>query len=182
MVLSQLSSAPTTIDPFVCADRDRNPRLIVVQSSGFVRVFELSHVADTWILSDTVVSFSHDTVANSFGSFVLDKFGNELLASSGNLQAALAHQASFSHSDGVKGAFNALWIAVSPGSIAAYYNIDGPRTAVFEDGQAGFEKAMLVTRSGCPVLVVSSRNRSISTFSLPDLVPITRVSFEAAVQ
>ena len=169
-------------DSFSRTDHDRNPRLIVVQASGLVRVFELSHVAGTWIFSDSVVSFSHDSVADGFGSFVLDKYGNEVLASSANLQAALAHQASFSQSDDVKDAFNALWVTVSTRSIAAYYNIDGPRTAVFEDGQAGFEKAMLVMRSGCPVLVVSSRNRSISTFNLPDLVPITRVFFDAAVQ
>lgn len=179
------TSAPSTAPLIVRAnlDHDHNPRLSVVQASGLTRVFELASVGGAWHLSDSVASFSHDSVASAFATFVLDKHGRELLASPANLQLALAHQSNFDSRDGIegKGAFTSLWITVNSTTISAYFNIDGPRTAQYEGGD-GFETAEICYRSGAPMLMVQARNRQITTFSLPDLVQIARMTFDAAIQ
>ncbi|ORY72386.1 hypothetical protein BCR35DRAFT_307654 [Leucosporidium creatinivorum] len=178
---SAITSLKWTISP-ISEDHDHNPRLIVVQASGLTRVFELASVGGTWHLSDSISSFSHDSVASSFATFVLDKHGRELLASPANLQLALAHQSNFESRDGIegKGAFTSLWITVNSTTISAYFNIDGPRTAQYEGGQ-GFEKAEICYRNGAPVLMVQARNRQITAFSLPDLVQVARMTFDAAI-
>lgn len=120
-------------------------------------------------------------MAGAFASFVVDRQGTEILASPTNLQAALGSQASFSVDD-VKGAFNALWITVSPTTIATYYNIDGPRTAVFEEASAAFESAVLATRGGKQVVIACAKNRSIRIFSLPNLTEIKKLMFDPTPQ
>lgn len=163
------------------ADRDRTPRLIVVQASGTTRVFEFSHVVGDWIVSATPTSFSHDNVAGAFVTFVIDKAGIETNANARNLEAALAHQASFTTIDDGKGALNSIWITVTSTTVAAYANIDGHRTAMYED-RDGFEAAQIIMRFGCPVLAVASRNRSVTILSLPELLMVTKLRFDAAVQ
>lgn len=161
-------------------DHDRNPRLIVVHASGATRVFELSPIGTAWHLSESPISFSHDSVANAFKTFVLDRNGNPALANPIQLQAAQAHQNNFTRSEDTRGAFTSIWITVSPTTVAAYFNIDGPKTASHEDN-IGFEKAEVVMRTGCLVLVLVARNRSVTTLSLPELEIITKMTFEAAV-
>lgn len=158
--------------------------MIVVQSSGATRIFELSHVVGTWILTETVISFNHDSVAKAFSTFVLDKNGNEALANSANLQLSMAYQASGGKvPDEGKGCFTALWVTVSPSTAAAYFNIDGTRIATF-DAPGGterqFERAAIVTRLGSHVLMITSRDRSVTILSLPALILVTRMNFETA--
>lgn len=134
------------------------------------------------MLSSNVVALSHDSTAGAFASFVLDKRGNEIHADSGNLQAALAHQASFtSDLDNVKGSLSSLWVTVNRSAVAVYFNFDGPKIASFESTD-GFASAAVVTRFGCTVLVICSRNRTLTILSLPDLNQIARMPFTAAVQ
>ncbi|KAI5475669.1 WD40 containing SNARE-dependent exocytosis protein [Pseudohyphozyma bogoriensis] len=165
----------------ISEDHDRNPRLIVVQASGATRVYELAQVAGSWLLAEKVASFSHDNAAGAFSTFVIDKYGSEASASPAHLQQALAHQASVSEADlDLRGSLTSLWITVNSSTIACYFNIDGPRTALY-DGGAGFQRAQIVMKSGCPVLVVAARDRSVTTFSLPDLVQISRGNIMAAL-
>lgn len=133
-------------------------------------------------MSDTVASFDHDSVSSTFASFVVDKTGQELKADPVNLQRALSYQNSLSRdTHEAKGSLTSLWITVTPSTISTYFNIDGPRTAQYEEREA-FESAELVWRFGCPVLLVASKTRKIYALSLPDLVPVTRMAFEAAIQ
>lgn len=115
---------------------------------------------------------------------MLDKFGAELVADPMSLERALAHQAGMAQNTfGPKGSLTSLWITVNSTLVSCYYNIDGPRTAQYDGGaRADFMSARVVKRFGCPVLLVASRHRTITAFSLPDLSEISRMSFEAAVQ
>lgn len=179
-------SAPQALaDPMtlhVTLDHDHNPRLIVVQASGYVRIFELANVGGSWILADNVISFDHDSVSSTFTSFVLDKTGQELKADPANLQRALSHQNSLSRDNHeAKGSLTSLWVTVTPNLVSTYFNIDGPRTAQYEERET-FESAEIVWRFGCPVLMVASKSRKIYALSLPDLVPVARMAFDAAIQ
>lgn len=71
---------------------------------------------------------------------------------------------------------------MSATTIAAYYNIDGPRTAVFEESSAGFESAVLATRGGKQVVIACARDRTIRIFSLPNLTEIKKLMFDPALQ
>ncbi|KAM0753508.1 hypothetical protein T439DRAFT_377696 [Meredithblackwellia eburnea MCA 4105] len=179
------ASPVTSLSWAICAlgqDLERSPRLVVNQGSGSCRVFELSQIVgdSSWLLAGKVPSFQHDTAAGAFATFILDKLGAEAGATPTNLQLALGQQANLSAADlDAKGALTSLWITVSPSAVAAYFNIDGPRTAVFES--SGLVSAALAVRFGCPVLAVVSKSRQITVLSLPDLSQITRMSFSAAV-
>ncbi|KAM0788575.1 hypothetical protein ACM66B_001699 [Microbotryomycetes sp. NB124-2] len=181
------SSPITSLTWTICAtneDHDISPRLISVQSSGQAHVFELSNVAGTWLVGDSPIIFQHDSIASAFDTFVLDKTGQQLLAEPMSLERALAQQAGYQTTATTvdKGGLTSLWITVTPSLVSCYYNVDGPRTAQFEGGSsAGFMKADVTTRFGCPVLLVASKHRTITALSLPDLTEITRMSFEAAV-
>lgn len=185
--LSSILSAfsPFAHSRFLPADLDRSPRLLVTQASGLTRVFELSNVGGSWLLNENPVFIQHsDSGANAFASFVLDKHGNPLEATSQQLQLATSQQQAFQSPEHVdaRGALTSLWITVSRHTIACLYNIDGPKTAEYEDERTTFEKAMVVHQQGSSVLLVQSTNRMLSIFSLPDLVQIARLSFEASVQ
>lgn len=145
-------------------------------------MFELANVGGGWIISDGVLAFDHDSVAGACETFVIDKFGQELKADPTSLQRALQHQTSYSReSHEAKGSLTSLWITVTPSMVSVYFNIDGPKTAQYEE-RDGFQSAKIAWRFGCPVLLVSSKVRNIYALSLPDLSPITRMTFDAAVQ
>lgn len=163
-------------------DHDRNPRLIVIQASGLTRVFELSQIGSSWHLSTTPITFSHDSLRNTFKTFVIDKLGSPIHATPQVLQQALAHQNNISsRTEDVKGTFSSIWITISPTTISTYFNIDGSRTSIYEDN-IGFESAEMVMRLGCLVLVVASKNKSVTIFSVPELLPIFKTTFAASVQ
>lgn len=166
------------------ADHDRSPRLIVTQESGHTRVFELSNIGGSWYLSENFVSVQHDSTRGAFATFVLDKGGNELVADAQNLQVALTHQAALGtvESYDPAGAITTLWVTVNRTTLACYANLDGPRTALYEDEYAQFEKAVVVHAQGCAALVVQSRNCTLSMFSLPDLSYIARAKFDTTLQ
>ncbi|KDE03147.1 hypothetical protein MVLG_06342 [Microbotryum lychnidis-dioicae p1A1 Lamole] len=160
-------------------DHDRQPRLIVTQASGTTRIFEMANVAGGWVVSEGPVTFQHDSVKNAIATFVLDPLGNELLADPLRLQQAMNQQFAPSHKNG---GFSSLWVVVTPMVISAYFNINGPRTAQYEDDTASaFESAAVVLKDGCPVLIATTRLRTVVAFSLPSLTQITRMSFEAAI-
>ncbi|SCV67903.1 BQ2448_5514 [Microbotryum intermedium] len=160
-------------------DHDRQPRLIATQASGTIRVFEMANVAGGWIVSEGPISFQHDSAKNTIASFVLDPLGNELLADPLRLQQAMDQQFAPSHENG---GFSSLWVAVAPTLISAYFNINGPRTAQYEgDNASAFESASVVLKDGFPVLIATTRLRTIVAFALPSLAQITRMSFEAAI-
>ncbi|GAA5852720.1 hypothetical protein JCM8547_002602 [Rhodosporidiobolus lusitaniae] len=171
-----------TISP-IGEDHDRSPRLLVTQASGLTRIFELANVGGGWHLSDKFVSVQHDSTRSAFSSFVLDKYGNPLLANSQQLQLAMTHQQAFSSPEHIdaRGALNSLWVTVSPHHLACFFNIDGAKTAEYEDDRTTCKKAVVVQQQGSSVLVVQSTNRMLSIFSLPDLLQISRLSFEASV-
>ncbi|GAA5906729.1 hypothetical protein JCM8208_006372 [Rhodotorula glutinis] len=180
------SSAITALSWTICAigeDHDRSPRLVVTQDSGLTRVFELSNVGGSWYLSEKYVSVQHDSTRGAFASFVLDKAGNELVADAQNLQLALTHQAALGtvESHDPAGAITSLWVTVARSTLACYFNLDGPRTAVYEDEHAQFEKAVVVHVQGCAALVVQSRNCTLSMFSLPDLTYVARAKFDTTL-
>lgn len=156
--------------------------MIVVQASGLTRVFELSQIGSSWHLSTTPITFSHDSLRNTFKTFVIDRVGSLVQATPQILQQALAHQNNFSRTEfDAKGSFNSIWITISPSTISTYFNIDGARTNIYEDN-IGFESAEMIMRQGCLVLVVASKNKSITIFSVPELSPIYKTSFAASVQ
>ncbi|KAK4053522.1 Lethal(2) giant larvae sro7 [Microbotryomycetes sp. JL201] len=180
------SSPITCLTWTICStneDHDTSPRLIAVQASGQAHVFELSNVAGSWLVGDSPSVFQHDSIAGAFDTFVLDKTGQQLLADPMSLERALAQQAGFGPQTTIdKGGLSNLWITVTSSLVSCYYNIDGPRTAQYEGGtSAAFMNAKVTTRFGCPVLLVASKHRTVTALSLPDLVEITRMSFEAAV-
>ncbi|KAK4050912.1 Lethal(2) giant larvae sro7 [Microbotryomycetes sp. JL221] len=180
---SPITSLTWTICP-TNEDHDTSPRLIVVQTSGQVRIFELSNLAGSWHVGENPSVFHHDSVAGAFKTFVLDKTGQQLLAEPMALERALAQQAGYvsNSNELTKGSLSSLWITINENLVSCYFNIDGPRTAQFEGGtSAGFLNAQMTTRFGCPVLLVASKHRTITALSLPDLTEITRMSFEAAV-
>lgn len=164
-------------------DHDRNPRLIVVQASGATRVFEFAQVAGAWVLAESVPAFQHDNVAGTFASFVFDRLGTQSTATPIHLQQALTQQASLSHDTiDQKGSLLSLWVAVTPSTISCYYNINGPRVAIYDGGSSGFLHAQIVLKGNMPVLVVSARDRTITSFALPELSSISRVSIMAPLQ
>lgn len=73
-------------------------------------------------------------------------------------------------------------MTVARSTLACYFNLDGPRTAIYEDEHAQFEKAVVVHVQGCAALVVQSRNCTLSMFSLPDLSYIARAKFDTTLQ
>ncbi|GAA5967332.1 hypothetical protein JCM11641_000514 [Rhodosporidiobolus odoratus] len=164
-------------------DLDRSPRLLVTQGSGLTRVFELANVGGGWHLSESFHSVQHDSTRGAFATFVLDKHGNPLLANSQQLQLALSHQQAFAAPDHIdaRGALTSLWITVSRHRIACFLNIDGPKTAEYEDEHVQFEAATVVQRQGSSALLVQSKDRNLTVLSLPDLSYITRMSFEQSV-
>lgn len=167
---------------FILSDHDRNPRLIVVQASGLTRVYELAQIGSNWHLNSNPVTFHHNSLTNTFKTFVIDRVGSQLTATPQNLQLAVAHQNNYSRSEDARGSFSSVFLAISNNTITCHFNISGSRTALYEDNNIGFEKAELVTRQGCLVLVVVSRNRSVSIFSVPDLVPIHKMAIPSALQ
>ncbi|KAK4705891.1 hypothetical protein P7C70_g320, partial [Phenoliferia sp. Uapishka_3] len=177
------SSPITSLTWAICAigeDHDRTPRLIVVQESGYTRVFELSQVAGSWLLTDKVATFHHDSMGGAFSTFVVDKLGAAAVATPGNLSSALSHQTNFSQAEvDAKGALTSVLVSVSPTAVSVYFNVDGPRTAIFEG--AGFVSASLTVRLGCPVLVVVGRNKNVTVLSLPDLSQVTRMTSQAEI-
>ncbi|BGP46843.1 Lethal(2) giant larvae sro7 [Rhodotorula kratochvilovae] len=180
------ASAITALTWTICAigeDHDRSPRLIVTQDSGLTRIFELVNVGGSWILSEHFASVQHESTRGAFATFVLDKAGNELLASAQNLQLALTHQASFGAPETFDptGAITSLWVTVNRTTLACYFNLDGPRTAIYEDEHGQFEKAVIVHVQGCAALVVQSRNCTLSMFSLPDLTHVARAKFDTTL-
>ncbi|GAA6002391.1 uncharacterized protein JCM10292_006635 [Rhodotorula paludigena] len=180
------ASPITALTWTICAigeDHDRSPRLVVTQGSGLTRIFELANVGGGWHLSESFASAHHDSTRTAFATFVIDKAGNELLADSQNLQLALTHQASFGSLEHLdpSGAITSLWITVSPTTLACFFNLDGPKTATYEDERARFEKAALVHAHGCVALVVQSRNCALSMFSLPSLTYIARAKFDTTL-
>lgn len=76
----------------------------------------------------------------------------------------------------------AVWVTASARSLSVFYNIDGPKIASYEDDRVLFEKAVVVRKQDCSVLVTQARNRQISVFSLPELVQISRMIPEASIQ
>ncbi|GAA5918972.1 hypothetical protein JCM1841_002666 [Sporobolomyces salmonicolor] len=178
---SSITSLTWTISP-IGEDHDHSPRLIVTQESGLTRVFELANLGGSWHLSEQYASFHHDSTRGAFSTFVLDKFGGQLRANAQGLQHALNRQASFSVENlDPKGSLTSLWVTAGPRALAVFFNVDGPKLATYEDDTVGFERAIVVGQQDCSVLVVQARNRQISVFSLPDLVQIHRMSFEASV-
>ncbi|GAA5828420.1 hypothetical protein JCM11251_006237 [Rhodosporidiobolus azoricus] len=178
---SCISALTWTISP-IGDDLDRSPRLLVTHDSGLTRAFELSNVGGSWHLSDAFASIHHDSTRGAFASFVLDKYGNPLRAGSQELELALARQNSFASQDvDARGALTSLWVTVNRHTIACFFNIDGLKTAQYEDDQIIFEKAVVVQQQGCSALVVQSTNRMLSVFSLPELRQVARLSFEASV-
>ncbi|BGO90368.1 hypothetical protein NBRC10512_001797 [Rhodotorula toruloides] len=164
-------------------DHDRSPRLIVAQASGLSRIFELANVSGSWLISDRFASVHHDSTRNTFATFVLDKRGNELVADSQNLQLALNQQATYTSPDNIDpvGALTSLWITVAPTTLACFYNVDGPKTAMYDDEHGQFERAAIVRAQGCTALAVQSRNCMLHVFSLPDLQQVARLRFEATL-
>ncbi|GAA6050920.1 hypothetical protein JCM3770_002538 [Rhodotorula araucariae] len=180
------ASAITAMTWSICAigeDHDRSPRLIVTQDSGLTRIFELANIGGTWHLSENYASVQHESTRGALATFVLDKAGNELLANAQNLQLALTHQAAFGAPETFDptGAITSLWVTVNRTTLACYFNLDGPRTAVYEDEHAEYEKAVIVHMQGCAALVVQSRNCTLSMFSLPDLVHVARAKFDTTL-
>ncbi|BGP30846.1 Lethal(2) giant larvae sro7 [Rhodotorula toruloides] len=180
------NSPITALTWTVCAiaeDHDRSPRLIVSQASGLSRIFELANVGGSWLVSERFASVHHDSTRNAFATFVLDKRGNELVADSQNLQLALNQQATYTSPDNIDpvGALTSLWITVAPTTLACFYNIDGPKTATYEDEHGQFERAAIVRAQGCTALAVQSRNCMLHVFSLPDLQQVSRLRFEATL-
>ncbi|GAA5823542.1 hypothetical protein JCM5353_006298 [Sporobolomyces roseus] len=178
---SSISSLTWTITA-IGEDGDHSPRLIVTHDSGLTRIFELANLGGGWRLNEKFASIQHDSTRSAFATFVLDKFGNELPADGPALQRALDHQASFSARNyEAKGSLMAVWVTASPRSLSVFYNIDGPKIASYEDDRVLFEKAVVVRKQDCSVLITQARNRQISVFSLPELVQISRMSPEASI-
>ncbi|GAA5869181.1 hypothetical protein JCM16303_000383 [Sporobolomyces ruberrimus] len=178
---SNISSLAWTISA-IGEDGDHSPRLIVTHDSGLTRIFELANLGGSWHLDQNFASCQHDSTRSAFATFVLDKFGNELPADGPALQRALDHQASFSARNfEAKGSLQALWVTASPRSLSVFYNIDGPKIASYEDDRVLFEKAVVVQKQDCSVLVTQARNRQVSVFSLPGLTQISRMSPEASI-
>lgn len=157
--------------------------MIVTHDSGLTRIFELANLGGGWHLNEKFASIQHDSTRSAFATFVLDKFGNALLADGPALQRALDHQAAFSARNfEAKGSLMAVWVTASARSLSVFYNIDGPKIASYEDDRVLFEKAVVVRKQDCSVLVTQARNRQISVFSLPELVQISRMIPEASIQ
>ncbi|GAA5939650.1 uncharacterized protein JCM15063_005244 [Sporobolomyces koalae] len=178
---SNISSLAWTISA-MGQDGDHSPRLIVTHDSGLTRIFELANLGGSWHLNESFASVHHESTRSAFATFVLNQFGHDLPADGPALQRALDHQASFSaRNHEVKGALTALWVTASPRSIAVYFNIDGAKIASYEDDRVEFERAAVIHKQDCAVLVTQAKNRQISVFSLPDLTRISRMSPEASV-
>ncbi|GAA6059605.1 hypothetical protein JCM10212_005104 [Sporobolomyces blumeae] len=179
---SSISSLTWTISP-IGEDGDHSPRLIVTQDSGNTRIYELANLGGPWHLNETFVSVQHDSTRGAFSTFVLDKYGAELVADGTALQRALDHQSSFSSQATVeaRGALTALWVTASPRALSVFFNVDGPKVASYEDELVEFERAVVVRKQDCAVLVTQARNRQISVFSLPDLSRILRMTPEASL-
>ncbi|GAA5909875.1 hypothetical protein JCM6882_002039 [Rhodosporidiobolus microsporus] len=178
---SSISALTWTISP-IGDDLDHSPRLLVTHDSGLTRVFELANLGGSWHLSESFTSIQHDSTRSAFASFVLDKHGNPLLARAQELELAIARQNSFAPENvDARGALTSLWVTVNRHTIACFFNIDGPKTAQYDDEHTVFEKAAIVQQQACTVLVVQSTNRMLSVFSLPELRQVARLSFEASV-
>ncbi|GAA6005260.1 hypothetical protein JCM11491_002638 [Sporobolomyces phaffii] len=178
---SSISSLTWTISA-IGEDGDHSPRLIVTHDSGLTRIFEVANLGGSWHLNQNYASCQHDSTRSAFATFVLDKFGRELPADGPALQRALDHQASFSDRNyEAKGSMTALWVTASPRALSVFYNIDGPKIASYEDDRVVFERAVVVQKQDCSVLVTQAKNRQVSVFSLPGLVQISRMSPDASV-
>ncbi|GAA5898928.1 uncharacterized protein JCM6883_003474 [Sporobolomyces salmoneus] len=178
---TSISSLTWTISA-IGEDGDHSPRLIVTHDSGLTRIFEVANLGGSWHLNQNFASCQHDSTRGAFATFVLDKYGNELPADGPSLQRALDHQASFSaHNHEAKGSLMALWVTASPRSLSVFYNIDGPKIASYEDDRVVFERAVVVRKQDCSVLVTQAKNRQVSVFSLPELIQISRMSPDASV-
>ncbi|GAA5990640.1 hypothetical protein JCM5350_001338 [Sporobolomyces pararoseus] len=178
---SCISSLAWTISA-IGEDGDHSPRLIVAHDSGLTRIFEVANLGGSWHLNQNFVSCQHDSTRGAFSTFVLDKFGNELPADGPALQRAIDHQASFSARNiEAKGSLMALWVTASPRALSVFYNIDGPKIASYEDDHVVFERAVVVQKQDCSVLVTQAKNRQVSVFSLPGLNQISRMSPDASI-
>lgn len=166
----------------ICAtttDAEQALRLIVVHATGDVRLFELQLVSGQWILLDKAVSFAHDALADTLTTFVINHHGDECKANANCHQGAVASQQYHSSSDH-DNAVPSLWIAVTPRGLSTYLGIDGVK--IYANEGSRFVAASLIERSGFSVVAAFSERGDISIFSLPDLLPITRLSLETALQ
>ena len=176
---SNISSLTWTI----CAtttDAEHALRLIVVHATGDVRILELQLVSGQWILLDKVVTFAHDTLVDTLATFVLDHRGDECRANATCHQNAVVSQRyqATNHDGGVP----SLWITITPRGLATYLGVNGAKIFSSSNEGSRFVKASLVERSGFSVVAAFSERGDISIFSLPDLLPITRLSLETALQ
>lgn len=163
------------------ADAEQALRLIVVHATGDVRLFELQLVSGHWILLDKVISFAHDHLADALTTFVINHHGDECKANAYCHQSAVASQQYHSTSDH-DNAVPSLWIAVTPRGLSTYLGIDGVKIYASSNEGSRFVGATLIERSGFSVVAAFSERGDISIFSLPDLLPITRLSLETALQ
>jgi hypothetical protein len=148
-----------------------------------MRILTLSHVVGNWILVDgTCTSYTPDSIAGAFAVFPINSYGNPLITTTLFLQnfISLQSHSNSPHSSPTREAVPSLLVTVSPGKIACYFGIDGPRVFLSEGRR--FEKAEIVRIYGGAVLVIVSSDREISYFSLPDLIPIDKVRIEASLQ
>lgn len=181
LVRSNIASLTWTI----CAttvDAEQALRLIVVHVTGDVRLFELQLVSGHWILLDKVASFAHDHLADTLTTFVLNHRGDECRANASTHQSAIASQQYHSKADHQDSAVPSLWVTVTPRGLATYLGIDGPKIYSSSNEGSRFVAATLIERSGFSVVAAFSERGEISLFSLPDLLPITRLSLETALQ
>lgn len=149
-----------------------------------MRILTLSHVVGNWILVDgTCTASSPDSIAGAFALFPLNGFGNPLITTTLFLQTFLSiqsHSNSSQLSSPTREAVSSLLVAVSPSKIACYFGIDGVRVFLSEGRR--FAKAEIVRYFGGAALVTVSIDREVLIYSLPDLLPITKVRIEAVLQ
>ena len=151
------------------ADPERHPRLIVLYSSGLVRILTLSFTLDTWIVNSHAHTFQQSSLAKPVAVLLLDPFGDSLTLTGTALDDCLRRQESSSVADAPsdKSALNTLLIVVSEGGLTVKANLTGERLLRREFGSARAVSARVVKRYGLPVLVVIMHDGSCVVFSLP---------------
>ena len=164
------------------ADPERHPRLVVIYSSGLVRILTLSFTLDTWIVNSHAHTFQQSTLAKPVAVHLLDPFGNSLTLTGTALDDCLRRQESSSVSDAPndKSALNTLLVVISEGGLTVKANLTGERLLRREFGSARAVSASVVKRYGMPVLVVIMHDGSCVVFSLPkcEEVKSMRLAYE----
>ncbi|WVQ79503.1 hypothetical protein IAT38_001602 [Cryptococcus sp. DSM 104549] len=165
------------------ADVTNKPRLIVSYAKGMTKMYALSNVLGEWVVDVKPPTFTNDSLAGPLNSFVLDPMtGNELLASSEALQAAMRDMDHPDHGKHKDVPPHCLWVAASKKSIRCAVNFNGERVAKVELEDEELSDVFYVTRHGHKVLIAVTTTGNAHFYSVPFLEYITRLDLFFGMQ